>query len=104
MADITNPQVVKHCNEVARPLADLLYQLRKRCEEYALLVVRDFEDHTGGNANGDVILDGAASDGRHPITKGDVLGIKFVAEQVLAALTADDREALVLELAVNLRS
>lgn len=105
MADITNPQVVKFCNEKARLLADLIEKTRRTAEQFAIDVVGEFEAIVGasgqGNANGDTIIDGAARDGRSIITKGDILGLKFVAEQIVAAANADDREALVAKVSVN---
>jgi hypothetical protein len=101
MADIVNAQAVRFCNEKARPLADLIEKTRRTAEQFALDIVTEFEANTSGNANGDTIIDGAATDGRQVIDKGDILGLKFVAEQMVAALTQDDREALVAAVSVN---
>lgn len=101
MADITNPQAVRFCNEKLRPLADLIEKVRRTAEQFAIDITTEFEAHTSGNANGDAIVDGSASDGRQPITKGNVLEVKFVAEQMVAALTQDDREQLIANVSVN---
>ena len=101
MADITNPEVVRFCSEKARALADLIERTRRTAEQFAIDVVTEFEGNTSGNVNGDVIVDGAALDGRSVITKGDILGLKFVAEQIAAAANLDDREALVAKVSVN---
>jgi hypothetical protein len=104
MADITNPQAVKFCNEKLRVLSDLIEKTRRTAEQFAIDIVTEFEANTSGNANGDVIVDnpnGAGSDGRSVITKQNVLEVKFVAEQMVAALTQDDREALVANVSVN---
>jgi hypothetical protein len=95
MAAIVSPQVARFANEKARVLANLIERTRRTAEQFAIDVVGEFEDHTGGNANGDVVVDGAAEDGRSIITKGDILGLKFVAEQLVTALTEDDREDLI---------
>lgn len=101
MADITNPQAVKFCNEKLRPLADLIERTRRTCEQFLIDITTEFEAHVSGNANGDVILDGAALDGRSVITKANVAEVKFVAEQMAAAANADDRESLIANVSVN---
>lgn len=101
MADITNPQAIKFCNEKLRPLADLIEKTRRTAEQFAVDIVTEFEAHTSGNANGDVILDGAATDGRSIITKQNVAEVKFVAEQIAAAANQDDRELLIANVSVN---
>lgn len=101
MAVITNPQAVRFCNEKARVLADHIEKTRRMAEQFAIDIVTEFEAHTGGNANGDVVADGADVDGRGEITKLDVGALKYVAEQLVTCLTADDREALVSAVAVN---
>lgn len=101
MADITHAEATAFCNAKARRLADVIETARRTAQQFALDIVAEFESHTGGNANGDVILDGAASDGRSIITKGDILGLKFVAEQLVAALILDDRPALVAKVSVH---
>lgn len=101
MADITNEQVKRFCNERVRILADLIQSCRRTCEQIAIEFPGSFEAFVSENANGDVILDGALTDGRSIITKGDVLGLKFVAEKIAEAANLDDREALVAKVAVN---
>jgi len=100
MADITNAQAVRFVNENARPLADLIESVRRTAEQFAINVVA-FEAVTGGNVNGDVVIDGAATDGRPLATKGKVAALKYVAEQLVACLNQDDREVLVHDLVTN---
>lgn len=100
MADITNAQAVRFCNENARPLADIIESVRRTAEQFAINVVA-FEAATSGNANGDVVIDGAATDGRTLATKGKVAALKYVAEQLVACLNQDDREVLVHDLVTN---
>lgn len=101
MADITNVQAIKFCNEKARVLADLIEKTRRTAEQFAIDITTEFENNVSGNANGDIIIDGAATDGRNIITKNDVLGLKYVAEQAVIALNTDDRETLVAKVSVN---
>lgn len=101
MADITHPEAVRFCNEKLRVLADLIEKTRRTAEQFAIDVVSEFEAHTSGNANSDVVVDGAATDGRSTITKQNVLEVKFVAEQMTAAANQDDREALIAAVSVN---
>ncbi len=100
MADITNAQAVRFVNEQARPMADLIEKARRTAEQFAINVVA-FEADTSGNANGDVVIDGAATDGRPLCTKQKIAELKYVAEQMVAALTADNREELVHGLVTN---
>lgn len=100
MADIVTPQAVKFANEKARRLADLLQTTRRTCEQFALDVT-DFEVATDKDGDKDVIDDGAKTDGRKPVAKEQVAQLKFVAEQVAAALNQDDRAALVAAWVVN---
>lgn len=103
MAEIRNAEVARHCNEKARRLADQLKSVRRTCEQYLIDIVLEFETLTAGDANVDVIVDDppGTKNGRSAITKGDILALKFVAEQCAAALNQDDREALVGKVAVN---
>jgi hypothetical protein len=68
MAQITNPQAVRFCNERVRVAADALAKLY-----YLAKAIRNEWDATGMSAliaynNGDLVVDGAASDGRPPVT------------------------------------
>jgi len=101
MADITNPQVIRFCNEKARVLADLIETTRRTAEQFAIDIVPEFEGHTSGNVNADVVVDGAETDGRQIVTKGGIGGLKYVAEQLVTCLTTDDRESLVAVVSVN---
>lgn len=101
MANITNVQAIKFCNEKARTLADLIERTRRTAEQFMIDITTEFEANVSGNDNADVMIDGAAQDGRSIITKGDVLGLKFVAEQAIATLNQDDRETLVSKVSVN---
>lgn len=71
MAAITNPQAVAFCNTVARPTADKFIQLYYQCK-----LMQDQFTAQGlasllPNAS-DNIVDGSATDGRTPITDGQV--------------------------------
>ena len=101
MPDITNPQAVKFCNEKARRLANAVETVRRTAEQFAVDITTEFEAHVGANDNGDVIVDGAGSDGGGVINKGDILALKYVCEQMVIALTANDAEAVVAKVSVN---
>ena len=101
MADIDNPQAVAFCNTRARKIADLIRSLDRTIPQFLLEVVRDFEELTVGNADGDLILDGAAEDGRAQVVKLNVGQLKFVCEQILACIDTDDRRDLVNNWVVN---
>lgn len=101
MANIVSPQAVNFCNQKARTIADLISALDRTIPQFLLDVVRDFENVTGGNVDGDVIVDGSASDGRTQRTKLNVAELKFVAEQIKATIDVDNRRALVNGWRVN---
>jgi len=101
MADITNPQAIKFSNEKARVIADLLEKTFRTCDQFMLDIVGEFEGNTGGNANDDVLIDGAASDGRGVLTKLDIGALKFVVEKIQEAANVSDRRAVVAKVSVN---
>ena len=101
MADITSPQAVRFSNAKARVLADMIESTRRTAEQFAIDVVTEFENHTSGKVNSDVVIDGAETDGRQIVTKGGIAGLKYVAEQLVTCLTTDDRESLVAAVSVN---
>ena len=102
MADITNPEAVRFCNEVIRPLADVA----TRYYYAALAVVNEWEA-TGMAAKipntADVVVDGSAQDGRSPITGAKVNGLKNHVAAMLADLEANANAKLnvLLQIEVN---
>ena len=94
---ITNAEAVRFANENCRVLADLIEQVDRTCQQFALNVATNWEDiaEVIAAADGDAIVDGAATDGRSPVTKLNVGQLKFVAAQVVACMATDDRRALV---------
>lgn len=98
---ITNPQAVKHCNEKVRPVADLIERTRRTCEQFLIDITTEFEANTSGDDPSTVVDDGASVDGRSVITKQNVSEVKFVAEQIVAAATQDDRATLIANVSVN---
>lgn len=101
MADIIDPAVRKFANEKLRVMADMVEQTRRTGEQFLIDVAAEFESLTSGNASGDVIVDGAATDGRSIITKQSVGEVKYVVEQLVACLNQDDRETLIANVSVN---
>lgn len=95
---ITNPQAIRF-TERARAIANALGSLTRTLPQFALDVVSDFEVITSGAPGNDVISDGSSS--IRPITKDNIAQLKYVAEQVLAALKQDDREAIVSRIATH---
>lgn len=101
MSDIVNAQAVKFCNQNARTIADLIAKLDRTLPEFALNVVRDFENQTGGNVDEDRVIDGATTvngvneDGRTKVTKVRIAELKFVCEQLAAVMNTSNYRALV---------
>lgn len=67
MADIINPEAVRYCNEVIRPLANVAtqyyYDTVKAANEWAAT-----DMGTKIPATADIVIDGSATDGRSQIT------------------------------------
>jgi len=102
MADIIDPEAVRFSNEKIRPLADRLAQLY-----YRMVALRDEWVANGMGAkfpNGaSAVIDGSATDGRHPITGSNVQDIAAVATAFIASFEANTNATLneVLAVAVN---
>lgn len=103
MAEITNPEAVKFCNERVRVAADKLAQL------YA--VAKSVEQEWTANDlatiiafdNPDLVVDGSASDGRHPISGEDVNNLITRCSEIVTDLEANSSAKLntILKVAVN---
>lgn len=101
MADNTNPEAIRFCNERVRPLADALAQVyflsrAVRAEWYA--------NNLGALLpSADTVMDGSAQDGRHPITGNDAAGIITRADEFITDYEAGGSAKLntVLAVAVN---
>lgn len=102
MADVTDPQAVRFCNERVRPAADRFAQLYYWC-----VSLRDewtAQDIAGLIPNStDVVLDGSATDGRPIITGADVHAVKDRVVEFLDNLDADTAAKLneILAVSVN---
>ena len=99
MANITDVQAVKFCNEKARVLADLLAQMYETCRRFN-------EEWSANNITSLVpndsspIIDGATvtsgtADGRKPIKGSDVNGLHDRAFELVSLLEANSSAKLV---------
>jgi hypothetical protein len=102
MADISDPQAVRFCNERVRPAADRFAQLYW----WAKAVAAEWEAQ--GIAakipnDASVILDGAATDGRPIITGADVNTMAARVAEFIALLEATGSAKLsqILKVSVN---
>jgi len=105
MADITNVEAVKFCNEKIRVMADLLGQ----CYFTAKAIQAEWNANNMGTllpVAADVVVDGAAADGRHPITSNDAQVVMGLINSFVADYEADTNTKLngVLNVAVNYQS
>ena len=73
MADITDPTVVAFVNEAIRPISDRLVGLNATLDVEIAKWFSVVSPLVSGNANNDEIIDGSQSDGRTPLTKGDLM-------------------------------
>lgn len=102
MADVTNPEAVAFCNEKVRTLADRLaqtyYDIKRLAQEW---VATGMGSKIPNDAS--VIVDGSATDGRHPITGADVHNIAVRATEILNDYEASSAAKLntILRVAVN---
>lgn len=94
MADIDTPQVRQFCNERVRKAANLLAQLynwsRSVRDEWT---AQDMASQIT-NSPDDTIIDGAATDGRPPLTGEDVHNIKDLVVAFIADLEANTNAEL----------
>ena len=99
MADITNPEAVRFSNEKVRILADALesaYRTSKAAltEWYANNMGELFPA-------ADTVVDGSATDGRHPLTGNDVANVINRAAEMVADYEASSNAKLNTVLAVS---
>ena len=87
MPDIVNPQAVRFCNERGRVMADEI--------DTMYMMARRFVDEWDANAldsiipdSADVVVDGAAQDGRQPMTGSKARFLRRSCVALLAALDA----------------
>jgi hypothetical protein len=102
MADITNPEAVRYCNEIIRPLADVA----TRYYYAALAAVNEWNATDMGTKipnTTDVVVDGASTDGRSIITGAKVNGLKNHVQTMLTDLQANNNQKLnvLLQIEVN---
>jgi hypothetical protein len=101
--DITNPEAVKFCNEKVRTSADKLGQLYY----VAKAVSQEWTANSLGsiitNSADDDVIDGSATDGRHPITGADANNIINRLTEFVTDMEANTNAKLntVLGVAVN---
>lgn len=105
MADITNAEAVRFCNERVRIAADKLAQ----AYYYAKLVQNEwFANNMSSlipNNADDTVIDGSATDGRHVITGADVTNVITRCQGLVSDYEASSNAKLntILNVAVNPR-
>jgi hypothetical protein len=103
VAEITNSEAVRFCNERVRVAADKLAQLyytaKSVSQEWTANGLGDIIAYN----NGDLVVDGSASDGRHPISGIDVNNVITRLTEIVADMEANSGAKLntVLAVAVN---
>jgi hypothetical protein len=102
MADITNAEAVRFCNEKVRVAADRLaqtYYFAKQVQQewFAANMANLLPNDTSP------VIDGSSTDGRHPITGEDVTGIISRCMALTSDFEANDNAKLnaILAVAVN---
>ena len=101
MALIDNPEAVRFCNERVRTAADKLAQLyytaKSVSQEWA---ANDLGSVIAYN-NADLVVDGSATDGRHPISGIDVNNLVTRLTELVADMEANSSAKLNTVLAVT---
>lgn len=100
MAEITNPEAVAFCNSKVRVAADKLAQLyytaKSVSQEWTANGLGDIIVYS----NSDLVVDGSASDGRHPISGIDVNNLITRLTEIVADMEASSNAKLNTVLAV----
>ena len=100
MADITNAEAVAYCNSRLRPaydrFAQLYYEAKSLRQEWDANGLGDIIAYN----NGDLVVDGSASDGRHPISGVDVNNLITRLTEVVTDMEASSNAKLNTVLAV----
>ena len=78
MADIVDPVVILFNNEVIRPLAERVRDLKSLVDDAAQRYTDDVSPLISGNVDGDLIEDGRAAQGASRMTKKDMADIIVV--------------------------
>lgn len=93
MANITNPEAVKFANEQVRRMNDMHVAHYRTCKQFKA----NYDAAVMGNiftTNGDVVVDGSATDGRHSLTTFDVNNVYARAAEVIADYEASSNTKL----------
>lgn len=104
MADITNPQAVRFCNEKVRPMADVLSETYFTCKS----IIAEWNAQGFGSVllfsnTTDHVVDGSLTDGRPLITPAQVNNIITRCTEFVADYEAGSNAKLntVLQVRVN---
>ena len=103
MADITSPQVIKFCNEVLRPLCDVLVGAKALLDAETVTYTETVLPILGTHDGADVVLDGSAEDGRTPLTRSDITAAIGVLAAIQAVAEEPGNEGKLSKPHVNLR-
>lgn len=94
MAEITNTQAVKFCNEQIRPAANafarLYYDAKRIYQTWMALNLGEIIAYD----NTDAVIDGSATDGRPIISGADVSGLMNRLGEIIADLEANSNAKL----------
>lgn len=89
MANITNPQAVTFCNQVARPAFDKVCQLHYYTQTMLAAFTQQGLAALIPNDNTALVVDGSAQDGRPPITGASINVLIANLTTIDALLTAN---------------
>lgn len=102
---LNNPQVVRFANDRCRPLADSLARVRNEAiavrEDY---FAQDIGSKINAGGAGNLVEDGSATDGRSPITGGDLYNLITLIEALVGPVDpflTTDRAAVINKIQVN---
>ena len=103
MADITNPEAVRFCNEKVRVAADRLAQAYYFAKHVQQEWFANSMSSLIPNSGDDDVIDGSATDGRHPITGADATNIITRCGEIVTDMEANSSAKLntILNVSVN---
>lgn len=101
MPDITDPQVIKFCNDDLRPVAEQLEALQAKINSLAAKYTTVIAPALNPHANGDPVIDNREHAGVTQVTKLDILRMASLLNSMSQALGAANVEATIARMAVH---
>ena len=99
MADITNQQVIKFCNEEVRPISEELVKIKVVVDDILNSWNATIQPIISGNTGTDVVIDGREQQGVTPLTKQDIVDLGSVLIDIQSLLNGASVDAAAINVA-----